>query len=128
MAHAVLPSAHRFVHIIAASLSPFRSRRLFGNSVLGGPLLGCRDGSLLILLPALGNIGSKRVVGVRGTKKGLDGEKDGTDLEGGGPVVCNGSSLSALAHQKKFNLQNTHSSERQGRYGRACRHWGGRSW
>lgn len=126
MAHAVLPSTHHLIHIIVASL--FQSRRLFGNSVLGGPLLGRRDSSLLILLPALGNIGSKRVVGVRGTQEGLDGQEDGTDLEGGGPVVCKGSSLLALAHQPNFILQTTHSSGRRGRYGRACRHWGGRSW
>jgi hypothetical protein len=55
--------------------------------ILGGPLFGGRDSRLFVFLPALGNIGSERIVGVRGTKKSLDREKDSSDLKGGGPIV-----------------------------------------
>lgn len=51
------------------------------------PLLRRCDGGGLIFLPALSNIGGERVVRVRGTKEGLDGEKYGADLEGWGPVA-----------------------------------------
>jgi hypothetical protein len=64
--------------------------------VLGGPLLSCCDSRLLILLPALGNIGSEGIVGVRGTEKGLDREKDSSDLKSGRPVVWNICQLGCL--------------------------------
>lgn len=37
-----------------------------------GPFLRCLDSSLFVFLPALCNVGSERVIGVRGSKKGLD--------------------------------------------------------
>lgn len=49
-------------------------------SVFRSPLPGCRNRGLLVLLPALGNIGGERVIRVRGTEKGLDREEDGSDL------------------------------------------------
>lgn len=48
-----------------------------------GPFSRRRDGGLLVLLPALGNVGGEGVVRVGGTEEGLDGEEDGPDLEGG---------------------------------------------
>jgi hypothetical protein len=45
------------------------------------------DSSGLVILPALSHIVGKRVIGVRGTEEGLDGEKDSADLKGRGPVV-----------------------------------------
>lgn len=51
------------------------------------PLPRGRDGGGLILLPALSNIRGERVVGVWRTEEGLDGEEDGADLEGWGPVA-----------------------------------------
>lgn len=56
--------------------------------VLLGPLARRLDGGLFVLLPGLGDFGGEWVVGVGGAKEGLDGEEDGADLEGGGPVVC----------------------------------------
>lgn len=47
-----------------------------------------RDSGLLVFLPALGYVGSQRVIGVRRTQEGLDREKNCADLEGGGPVIC----------------------------------------
>ena len=44
------------------------------------PRLRGGDGALLVLLPALGNVGSERVVRVGGTEKRLDGQQDGSDL------------------------------------------------
>lgn len=64
--------------------------RRSGCGVLLGPLAGGRDGGLLVLLPGLGDLGSERVIGVGRTEERLDGEEDGADLEGGGPVVCSG--------------------------------------
>jgi hypothetical protein len=52
------------------------------------PLPRRLDGGGLILLPALGDVGGERVVGVGGAEEGLDGEEDGADLQGGGPVAC----------------------------------------
>lgn len=54
------------------------------------PLPRRRDSGGLILLPALGDIGCERVVGVGGTEEGLDGEEDGADLEGWRPVAFGG--------------------------------------
>lgn len=51
------------------------------------PLPCRRDGGGLILLPALGDVGGERVVGVGSTEECLDGEKDGADLEGWRPVA-----------------------------------------
>lgn len=55
--------------------------------VLLRPLAGSLDGSFFVFLPGFGNFGSERVVWVGGAEEGLDGEEDGADLEGGGPVV-----------------------------------------
>jgi hypothetical protein len=52
-----------------------------------GPLSRRGDGGGLILLPALGDVRGEWVVGVWGTEKSLDGEEDGADLEGWGPVA-----------------------------------------
>lgn len=52
-----------------------------------GPLAGGRDGGLLVFFPGLGDLGSQRVVWVGRAEERLDGEKNGADLEGGGPVV-----------------------------------------
>ncbi len=60
---------------------------LLGNSVRLSPLLRSRDSSLLILFPALRDVGSERVVRIRSTEQGLDREQDSTDLKGGRPVV-----------------------------------------
>jgi hypothetical protein len=58
-----------------------------GLRVLSSPLLGGCDSRLLVLLPALGDIGSEGIVGVRGTEKSLDREKDSSDLKGGRPII-----------------------------------------
>lgn len=55
---------------------------------LPSPLARRFDGGLFVLLPGFGHLGGERVVGVGGAEEGLDGEEDGADLEGGGPVVC----------------------------------------
>ena len=64
---------------------------LLGNRLLlcvfRGPLLGSCDSGLLVLLPALGNIGSEGIIWIRSAEKGLNGEKDGPDLQSGRPVV-----------------------------------------
>lgn len=51
------------------------------------PLPRCCDGSVLVLLPPLRYIVGERVVWVRRAEECLDGEEDGADLEGGGPVA-----------------------------------------
>lgn len=56
--------------------------------VLLGPLSADALCVLLVLLVMLRDVCCKRVVWVRSTEKGLDGEKDGADLEGRGPLVC----------------------------------------
>lgn len=55
--------------------------------VLLGPLLGLVNRAILVVLPVVGNSLIKRVVYVGCGHKGLDGEEDGFDLEGGGPLV-----------------------------------------
>jgi len=55
--------------------------------VLGCPVACCLDSSVLVLLPALGDIVGKWIVGVRCAEECLDGEEDGADLEGGRPVA-----------------------------------------
>ena len=67
------------------SISPLMSQsqalqRLFRNGVLMCPRLRGGDGALLVLLPALGNVGGERVVRVGGTEKRLDRQKNGSDL------------------------------------------------
>lgn len=52
-----------------------------------GPLLGSLNRRRLIILPALSDIIGERVIGIRCSKKGLDGKQDSADLEGGRPVV-----------------------------------------
>lgn len=53
-----------------------------GLGILLGPLLGCGNSLSLVLLPCLRDIVGERVVGVRGAKKSLNREENGTDLEG----------------------------------------------
>jgi hypothetical protein len=55
--------------------------------VLLCPLLRRGNSLGLVLLPRLSYVVGKRVVWVRGAKKGLDGEKDGPDLERRRPVA-----------------------------------------
>lgn len=54
---------------------------------MGGPFLGGCNSGLLILLPALGDICSERVIRVRSTEEGLDRQEDSSDLESGRPVI-----------------------------------------
>jgi hypothetical protein len=56
--------------------------------VLGCPVACCLDGSVLVLLPALGDIVGEWIIGIRCAEECLDGEEDGADLEGGRPVAC----------------------------------------
>jgi hypothetical protein len=53
-----------------------------------GPFFSRRDRGRLVLLPALGYVGCQWVVWIWGAEKGLDGEKDGSDLKSWGPVAC----------------------------------------
>jgi len=55
--------------------------------ILCCPVTSSLDCSVLVLLPALCNIVGERIVGIRCAKKGLDGEEDSSDLEGGRPVA-----------------------------------------
>ena len=57
------------------------------HSMCPGPFLRGLDRSGLVFLPPLSNIVGEWVIGVRGSKQGLDGQKDRADLEGGRPVV-----------------------------------------
>lgn len=61
---------------------------LVSLSILFGPLLCSCNGCLFILLPVLRNIGRKRIVRVRSTKQSLDRQKDCSDLQCRGPVIC----------------------------------------
>ena len=54
---------------------------------LAGPLLGLCNGSLLVLLPCLGDVVGERVVGVGRAEERLDREEDGADLQRWGPLV-----------------------------------------
>jgi len=83
-AHASSPRCRRIAVCRRASLGA----GILWLRVLLGPLLGRGDGRLLILFPALGDVGGEGVVGVGGAEQGLDGEEDGPDLQRGGPVVC----------------------------------------
>lgn len=60
---------------------------LRGLGVGLSPLAGSGNGSVLVFLPALGDVVGERIVGVGGTEERLNREKDGTDLEGGRPVA-----------------------------------------
>lgn len=51
------------------------------------PFPGSGDGSVLVLLPALGNVVGKRIVRVGRTKQGLNGKQDGSDLKSRRPVA-----------------------------------------
>lgn len=55
--------------------------------ILGSPFLGGCNSGLLILLPALGDICSERVIRVRSTEEGLDRQEDSSDLKSGRPVI-----------------------------------------
>ena len=59
-----------------------------GSRVLLGPFAADSLRILLVLLVVFRDVCRKRVVGVRRTEKGLDGEEDGADLEGWRPFVC----------------------------------------
>jgi hypothetical protein len=67
--------------------SPCSCSPTSGLCILLCPLLGRLDGLCLVLLPRLRDIVGERVVRVRGTKQSLDGEENGTDLEGRRPVA-----------------------------------------
>jgi hypothetical protein len=56
--------------------------------VLLCPLPRRCDGRRLVLLPALGDIGSEGVIGVGGAEEGLDREQNRPDLQRRRPVVC----------------------------------------
>jgi hypothetical protein len=76
---------HHLILRTPPAVPPLHATRscLFGRAgILGSPFLGRGDSRLLVLLPALGHIGGEGVVGVGGAEQGLDGEKDGADLEG----------------------------------------------
>lgn len=60
---------------------------LLRGSILLRPLASGLDGSFLVFFPGFGDFGGERVVGVGGAEEGLDGEEDGADLKGGGPVI-----------------------------------------
>jgi len=51
------------------------------------PLSSCFNRRLFILLPFLRHFGSQRVIGIWCAEESLDGEEDGADLEGRGPVA-----------------------------------------
>lgn len=57
------------------------------HSVCPGPFLRCLNRSRLIFLPPFGDIIGKRVIGIWGTKQGLDRQKDRADLKSWRPVV-----------------------------------------
>lgn len=73
--------------------------------VLLGPIPGCLNGSVLILFPSLSDVVCQWVVWVRGTKQGLDGEQNGSDLEGGRPVALKGVSLCLWEESPCLTLQ-----------------------
>lgn len=54
---------------------------------MGRPFLGGCNSGLLILLPALGDICSERIIRVRSTEESLDRQEDSSDLKGGRPVI-----------------------------------------
>lgn len=87
---ALLAPSPRLTYINTIASRPLEFYVLLGHGELGGPLLGRGNRCLFVLLPALGYVGSKRVVGVGGTQEGLNGEENGSDLERGRPVVCRG--------------------------------------
>ncbi len=122
-AHASSPRCRRIAVCRRASLGA----GILWLRVLLGPLLGRGDGRLLILFPALGDVGGEGVVGVGGAEQGLDGEEDGPDLQRGGPVVYRRLCQYACPVFVGKRSGETHSSGRRGRCGPACPRWGGRS-
>lgn len=72
--------------------------------VLAGPLLRSRNRAVLVLLPVLGHVGGQGVVGVGGTQQGLDRQQNGSDLQGGRPVVC-GQVMSVSARAMRGDSQ-----------------------
>ena len=66
--------------------------------ILGSPFLGGCNSGLLILLPALGDICSERVIRVRSTEEGLDRQEDSSDLKSGRPVICSVCELGRSRH------------------------------
>ena len=71
--------------LLRSSVAVSRARSVVG--VLVGPLAGLSDGTVLVVLPVLSHGLVERIFAVRGRHKGLDREKHGLDLEGGGPLV-----------------------------------------
>lgn len=69
------------------SWSHYTSSHL-GHSMSPSPLPCRLNRSGLIVLPPLGNIVVKGIIGVGGAEQGLDRQEDRADLEGWGPVVC----------------------------------------
>jgi hypothetical protein len=74
-----------------------------GLRILLRPFLGRGDGLGLVFLPCLGDIVRKRIVWVRRAEEGLDGEEDGTDLEGRRPVAL------FVSHVGRSQQRQTHS-------------------
>lgn len=58
------------------------------HRILLRPLPRHSNGILLVLLIVLRAFVVERVIWVGGGEESLDGEKDGSDLECGGPFVC----------------------------------------
>ena len=52
-----------------------------------GPLLGPLDGTLLVSFPGIGNLLVQGIIQVGQGHQGLDGQEDGSDLKGWGPLV-----------------------------------------
>jgi len=79
--------AHHFVTFSSFASWSHHNWPYSSHGVGTGPLLRCLDGSGLIVLPALSHIVGERIIRVRGSEEGLDGEEDSADLEGRGPVI-----------------------------------------
>lgn len=62
------------------------------------PVFRRRDSSWLVLLPSFRNVGCERIIWIWGAEESLDGEEDGSNLEGWGPVAC----AHRLAHIKQI--------------------------
>ena len=52
-----------------------------------GPFLGPLDGTLLVSFPGIGNLLVQGIIQVGQGHQGLDGQEDGSDLKGWGPLV-----------------------------------------
>jgi hypothetical protein len=56
-------------------------------SILRSPVTSSLDGGILVLLPSCCDVVGKRVVWVWCAEEGLNGEEDGANLQGRGPVA-----------------------------------------